>query len=88
MNENLPMGGLNPKELKEALQGVADEYCEGVWALEYIAQLEGLRDLWIEYLTGACLYSDAGVEIPEELSGELDIGLPLARKICKALGGE
>ena len=51
-----------------------------------IAQLEAL---WIEYLTGACLYSDAfGVEIPEELSGELDIGLPLARKICKALGGE
>lgn len=50
-----------------------------------LAQLEGL---WIEYLTGACLYSDDGVEIPQELSGMLDIGLPLARKICKALGGD
>ena len=40
MNENLPMGGLNPEELKVALEGVAHEYSEGVWALEYIAQLE------------------------------------------------
>ncbi|TET84638.1 MAG: hypothetical protein E3J37_03395 [Anaerolineales bacterium] len=52
MNENLKMGGLNPEELKEALQGVADEYCEGVWALEYIAQLEAeierLMSAWYE----------------------------------------
>jgi len=54
MNENLKMGGLNPEELKETLQGVAAEYCEGVWALEYIAQLEVLLkdredDLKLEY---------------------------------------
>ena len=53
-------------------------------------RIDELETLWIEYLTGANLYSDnfGGVEIPEELSGELDIGLPLARKIYKALGGE
>ena len=64
-------------------------YCANAIIVQLEADKGILSDLWIEYLTGSNLYSDAfGVEIPEELSGELDIGLPLARKICKALGGE
>lgn len=48
-----------------------------------------LENLWFEYLAKANLYSDVyGIEIPEELSGRLDIGLPFARKVYKALGGK
>ena len=54
---------------------------------QFKERVRELETLWIEYLTGANLYSD-GVEIPEELSGGLDVGLPFARKIYKALGGE
>lgn len=67
-------------------EGILDYYAFVQRKAAEVAQLEAL---WIEYLKQANLYSDAfGVEIPEELSGELDIGLPLARKIYKALGGE
>lgn len=80
---------VTPIEQYKTLRDECEAHGEGplVEIYDYVAQLEAL---WIEYLKQADLYSDSfgGVEIPEELSGELDIGLPLARKICKALGGK
>ena len=41
-------------------------------------------DTYIEFLRSRECYGDYGIEIPEELSARLDIGLPLARRICQA----
>ena len=47
---------------------------------------EGLRELFIDLLaTQGLVTAKREVEIPEELSATLDIGLPLARRIVDAL---
>ena len=49
------------------------------------SESEKLRALWIDFLISQGVYGKYGVEIPESLSATLDIGLPLARRIAKAL---
>ena len=46
---------------------------------------EAITELLIELLRSNDCYGDYGVEIPEELSARLDIGIDLARRICEAL---
>jgi len=53
---------------------------------DYDAEVKALRELFIDLLaTQGLVTAKREVEIPEELSATLDIGLPLARRIVDAL---